>query len=318
MTDPQPQKPSDELRLLERVLLAHVEEQRRARRWGLFFKLALVIYLGAALFASQAPFREMLQSEGEEKTAVIDVAGVIAPGQPSSADNLMDALKEASEDKKVKGIVLRMNSPGGSPVQSASVYDEIRRIKKDRPDFPIIAVVADLCASGCYYIAAAADKIYVSEASVVGSIGVIMGSFGFVETMKWLGVERRIMTAGEHKALLDPFAPVDPVAKLHMQGLINEVHQQFIAAVKAGRGERLKDIPELFTGLVWNGHEGIALGLADAIGTDRMVAESVIGAKRRVNFNPEEGVLDRLTRKMGTEVAASLVSVLMQGAGTIR
>jgi protease-4 len=223
---------------------------------------------------------------------------------------LIDALREASEDSKVKGILLRMNSPGGSPVQSQAVYEEIRRLKAEKPELPIVAVVADLCASGCYYIAAAADKIFVSEASVVGSIGVIMGSFGFVETLKTLGIERRIMTAGEHKALLDPFAPVDPVAKAHMQGLINQVHQQFIDAVKAGRGPRLKETPEMFSGLVWNGREGIRLGLADEIGSDRSVAETVIGAKKRVNFNPEEGVFERLSRRMGTEVALAFLSTL--------
>lgn len=310
MTELTPKDGKDTDRLIERVLLAHVEEQRRARRWGLVFKLILIVYLGGVLVVSQAPFKGIWNPESEMKTAVIDVAGVIAPGQPANADTLIDALREASEDSKVKGILLRMNSPGGSPVQSQAVYEEIRRLKAEKPELPIVAVVADLCASGCYYIAAAADKIFVSEASVVGSIGVIMGSFGFVETLKTLGIERRIMTAGEHKALLDPFAPVDPVAKAHMQGLINQVHQQFIDAVKAGRGPRLKETPEMFSGLVWNGREGIRLGLADEIGSDRSVAETVIGAKKRVNFNPEEGVFERLSRRMGTEVALAFLSTL--------
>ena len=224
---------------------------------------------------------------------------------------MIEALKSASEDSKVKGIVLRMNSPGGSPVQSDNIYETIRKLKKDRPDFPIIAVVADLCASGCYYVASAADKIYVNNASVIGSIGVIMGSFGFVDAMKQLGVERRVMTAGEHKALLDPFAPVDPVARTHMLGVLAQVHRQFIDAVKAGRGDRLKETPDMFSGLVWTGGEGIRLGLADAIGDDRMVAETVIGAKKRVSYNPEENVMDRLTRKLGASAGTQVTSELL-------
>ena len=306
-----PQGNVNQERLIERILLASVEEQRRSRRWGIFFKLMLVLYVGIALMMNQSSFQGFLKTDGTEKTAVIDVAGLIAPGQPASADNLIDALEEARDDPKVKGVILRMNSPGGSPVQSASVYEEIRKIKAARPEWPIIAVVADLCASGCYYIAAAADKIYVSEASVVGSIGVIMGSFGFTEAMKSLGVERRIMTAGEHKALLDPFAPVDPVAKVHMQGLIGEVHRQFIDAVKLGRGDRLKETPDMFSGLVWNGSEGIRLGLADALGNDRWVAETVIGAKERVNFNPEENFFDRMTRRMGTSFGSAVASAML-------
>jgi protease IV len=296
---------------LEKVLLATVEEQKRARRWSVFFKLAILVYIGAAFLINQNPFKNAFEKETEGQTAVIDVAGLIAPGQPASADNVIEALKSASEDSKVKGIALRMNSPGGSPVQSDNIYETIRKLKKDRPDFPIIAVVADLCASGCYYVASAADKIYVNNASVIGSIGVIMGSFGFVDAMKQLGVERRVMTAGEHKALLDPFAPVDPVARTHMLGVLAQVHRQFIDAVKAGRGDRLKETPDMFSGLVWTGGEGIRLGLADAIGDDRMVAETVIGAKKRVSYNPEENVMDRLTRKLGASAGTQVTSELL-------
>jgi len=293
---------------LERVLMASIEEQRRARRWGIFFKSLLVIYLGVATWMTLRPMMGSSNSDGRDHTAVIDVAGVIAPGQPASADNIIEGLRDAVEDKHTKGIILRVNSPGGSPVQSAYIYEEIRRLKKLKPELPIHAVVADMCASGGYYIAAAVDKIFVSNASVIGSIGVIMGSFGFVDTMKRLGVERRIMTAGEHKALLDPFAPVDLVAQQHMQGVLGQVHQQFIDAVKQGRGNRLKETPDMFSGLIWTGAEGIKLGLADGLGDARYVAEEVIGAKKLVDFNPEENFLDRMGRRLG----ASLGHVLLE------
>jgi protease IV len=305
------QRPNFEQKILEKVLLATVEEQRRARRWSIFFKLAVLVYIAGAVIVSQSPFNNLFDKEADEKTAVIDVAGLIAPGQPASADNIIEALKDASADKKVKGIILRMNSPGGSPVQSDNIFETIRKIKKEKPELPIIAVVADLCASGCYYVASATDKIYVNNASVIGSIGVIMGSFGFVDAMKQLGIERRVMTAGDHKALLDPFAPVDPVAKTHMQGVLAEVHRQFITAVKTGRGDRLKETPDMFSGLVWTGGEGIKLGLADDLGDDRSVAETVIGAKKRVSFNPEENAFDRFTRKFGASAGTQVASEVL-------
>lgn len=301
-----PHAPHWERETLEKVLLASVEEQRRARRWGIFFKSLLAIYLGVALWMTAKPLAGHGDRDGDH-TAVIDVAGMIAPGQPASSDNIIEGLRDAVEDKHTKGIILRMNTPGGSPVQSAYIYEEIRRIKKLKPDLPIYAVVADMCASGGYYVASAADKIFVNGASVVGSIGVIMGSFGFVDTMKMIGVERRIMTAGEHKALMDPFAPVDPVAQQHMQGVLGKVHQQFIEAVKTGRGDRLKEMPELFSGLVWTGGEGIQLGLADSLGDVRSVAENLIGAKKLVDFNPEENLLDRMGRQFGVAMGQALL-----------
>lgn len=304
------QRQDFEQKTLEKILLATVEEQRRARRWGIFFKLMILVYIAGAVLVAQEPFKNLFEKEGEGHSAVIDVAGIIAPGQPASADNIIEALLNASADKKVKGIILRMNSPGGSPVQSDNIFETIRKIKKEKPELPIVAVVADLCASGCYYVASATDKIFVNNASVIGSIGVIMGSFGFVDAMKQLGIERRVMTAGDHKALLDPFAPIDPVAKTHMQGVLSDVHRQFITAVKTGRGERLKETPDMFSGLVWTGGEGIKLGLADDFGDDRSVAETVIGAKKRVSYNPEENPLDRLTRKFGTSAGTQVLSEL--------
>ncbi len=295
---------------LEKVLMASITEQRRSRLWGIFFKSLLMIYLAVALWLGARPYLESVHGDGKGHTAVVDVLGTIAQGQQTNADTIIQGLRAAAEDSGTKGIVLRMNSPGGSPVQSAYVYDEIRRLKKAKPELPIYAVVADLCASGGYYIASATDKIFVNNASVVGSIGVIMGGFGFVDAMGKLGVERRVMTAGEHKAILDPFSPIDPVAKEHMQSVLDSVHKQFIAAVKQGRGNRLKEIPDMFSGLVWNGEEGIKLGLVDEVGDIRYVAETVIGAKKTVNFTPEQNLLDRIGHRLGTSLGLTLWSAL--------
>jgi protease-4 len=303
--------PSWERKTLEKVLLASVHEQRRTRLWGVFFKLALMLYLiVVAVLAFKPSGGFLTHAAAKEHTAVIDVAGPIMEGNVTNADNLIEGLRDAVEDKGTKGIILHMNSPGGSPVQSAYVYEEIRRIKKENPKLPIHAVVSDMCASGCYYIAAAADKIYVHPASVVGSIGVIMNGFGFVDTMQRLGVERRLLIAGDHKALLDPFSPVNEVEKQHLQGVIDSVHQQFINAVKQGRGDRLKDNPDVFSGLVWTGQDSIKLGLADEVGDVRSVAETVIGAKETVSFTLKERLLDRITQRLGASFGAALQSAV--------
>ncbi|MBM3203936.1 signal peptide peptidase SppA [Candidatus Woesearchaeota archaeon] len=306
-SDVRPSRYSGNEEVLEKILMASVVEQRQKRRWGIFFRLILVLYLGIALWQLADPMANTAWW-GHEKahTAIVDVAGMIAAGQPASADNIIEGLRAAVDDTNTRGVILRMNTPGGSPVQSAYVHDEIRRLKARKPSLPIYAVVSDMCTSGGYYIAAAADKIYVNSASVVGSIGVIMGNFGFVEAINKLGIERRVMTAGAHKAILDPFSPVDKVAQDYMQGVLNEVHQQFITAVRQGRGARLKDTPELFTGLVWTGARGLELGLVDELGDVRQVAEEVIGAKTLVNFTPQENLMDRIGQRLGTVVASSL------------
>ncbi|MGZ8216882.1 S49 family peptidase [Methylomagnum sp.] len=306
--EPKPVPSAWERETLEKVLMASIAEQRQARRWSIFFKSLLMIYLGVAVWLATKPLMGHGQSDGKGHTAIIDVVGMIAPGQPSSAENIIEGLRDAVRDANTKGVILRMNTPGGSPVQSAYVWEEIRRIKKAKPDLPIYAVVADMCASGGYYIASAADKIYVSNASVVGSIGVIMGNFGFVEAMSKLGVERRVMTAGDHKALLDPFAPVDPVAKTHMQTVLGSIHRQFINAVKEGRGPRLKETPDMFSGLIWTGEDGIKLGLVDEIGDVRYVAEDVIHAKRTMNFTPDQDVFERLTHRLGVSLGQALLN----------
>lgn len=308
-----------EREILEKALLASVTEQRRARRWNVFFKLALLAYLGAAIWlAADWEFEGFGGvSKSKSHTAIVDVAGPIAEGSPTSADNIVEGLRAAAKDKNTKGIVLRMNSPGGSPVQSAYVWEEIRRLKQEKPDLPIHAVVVDLCASGGYYIASAADKIFVNKSSVLGSIGVIMNGFGFVDAMNRLGVERRLLTSGAHKALLDPFSPIDAQEKAHVQVLLDSIHRQFIDAVKQGRGARLKETPELFTGLVWTGEDALKLGLADDLGDVRSVAKDVIRAEETVNFTPRERLLERISHRIGAGMGAILGQTLA-GAPELR
>jgi len=293
--------------VLEKVLLESIVEQRRARRWGIFFKIVLVLYVGAGLWLVASPLDGKARGGGSH-TAVVDVVGTIVDGGDTNAGSLMEGLRDAAEDKRTKGIILRMNSPGGSPVQSAYVWEDIRRLKQERPDLPIYAVVSDLCASGCYYIASAADKIFVNASSVLGSIGVIMPGFGFVDALGKLGVERRVLTAGEHKALLDPFSPVSETERSHIQqNVLNAIHQQFITAVRQGRGDRLKETPELFSGLVWTGDQGIKLGLADDFGDVRRVAKAVVGAEKIVNFTQRQRWLERIGQKLGTSLGQTLL-----------
>ena len=294
-----------ERELVEKLAFAAITEQRRARRWGIFFKLLMFGYLVLVFGVAMYPkFKQEMTVSGKNHTAVIDIVGMIAENQISNADSIIASLREAVKDKNTKGIILHANSPGGSPVQSGYVYDEIKKIKKEDPGLPIHAVVSDICASGCYYIVSATDKIYASPASLIGSIGVIMDSFGFVETMQKIGVERRLLTAGAHKALLDPFSPAKPEENQYMQGLINQVHQQFISAVKTGRGARLKETPDMFSGLVWTGEESVKLGVVDALGSQDYVAKEVIGAETLVDFTQQERLVDRLAGKLGATFSA--------------
>ena len=245
---------------------------------------------------------------GSGYTALIDVRGPIADKEQASADNLVTSLQAAFEDPRVKGVVLRINSPGGSPVQSGYVYDEIRRLRGLHPDTKVYAVISDLGASGAYYIASAADEIYADKASLVGSIGVTAAGFGFVGTMEKLGVQRRAYTSGDHKAFLDPFEPEKPDETKFWQGVLNVTHQQFIDSVKKGRGDRLKDKehPELFSGLVWTGQQALPLGLIDGLGNTSSVARDVIGAKDLVDFTVQESTFDRFSKKLGASVAEQL------------
>lgn len=300
-------KPGWEREIVEKLAFAAITEQRKARRWGIFFKLLMFGYLLAILGVAMYPkFKQEIGGTGKNHTAVIDLVGMIAEDQNANAESIIDSLRNAVKDKNTKGIIIHANSPGGSPVQSAYVYDEIKKIKKEHPNLPIHAVVSDICASGCYYVVSAVDKIYASPASLIGSIGVIMDSFGFVETMKLLGVERRLLTAGEHKALLDPFSPGKPDEQQYMQNLINQVHLQFIDAVKKGRGSRLKETPDMFSGLVWTGEESVKLGVVDAMGTQDYVAKEVIGAETQVDFTEQERLVDRIAGKLGASLSLGL------------
>ncbi|MCU9950232.1 signal peptide peptidase SppA [Pseudomonas solani] len=296
-------------KLLEKAVLAGVQEQRRSRRWGIFFKVLTFLYLFVAL-ALFSPLFDLQKTaaRGESHTALVEVKGMIADGEAASADNIVGSLRAAFEDTKTKGIVLRINSPGGSPVQSGYIYDEIRRLRGEHADIKVYAVITDLGASGAYYIASAADEIYADKASLVGSIGVTAASFGFVDLMGKLGVERRVYTSGEHKAFLDPFQAQKPDETAFWQGVLDTTHKQFIDSVKKGRGDRLKveGHPELFSGLVWSGEQALELGLVDKLGSTSYVAREVIGEKEIVDYTKQETPFDRFAKKLGASVAEQL------------
>ena len=291
--------------VLEKLAFAALKEQRRARRWGIFFKLLGFAYLTFLLIMLlDWPGDDGLT--GSKHSALVDLTGVIQTRSSASADNVTAALQGAFKDKNTQGVILRINSPGGSPVQAGIIYDEIRRLRAKYPNVPLYAVVEDICASGGYYVASASDKIFVDKASIVGSIGVLMDQFGFTGTMDKLGVERRVITAGENKAFLDPFSPLRPEDVKHAHELIDEVHRQFITVVKKGRGDRLKESSELFSGLMWTGSKSIELGLSDGYGSVDSVAREVIKAEQVVDFTRKENVAERIARRFGAVFAEAL------------
>jgi protease-4 len=292
--------------VIERLATEGLREQKRARRWGIFFKLLTFGFLFATLLLAIGAFSESTHTCLDKCTALIEMRGELDADAPASAENIMSGLQAAFKNKGTQGVVLRINSPGGSPVQAGEINDEIRRLRAKYPATPIYAVVEEVCASGAYYVAVAADQIYVDKASLIGSIGVIIDGFGFVDAMDKLGIERRALAAGENKAFLDPFSPLSPQQRDYAQKMIAEIHQQFIAAVKAGRGARLKESPELFSGLVWNGARGVDLGLADAFGSVDYVAREVIKAEDVVDFTVKENFTERLARKFGATLAKSV------------
>jgi len=303
-----------EREVIEKLALAAITEQTRARRWGVFFKSLMFVYLIAVFGVAMYPkLKQDIGVDSKDHTAVIDVVGMIAEGKDANADSIIESLRNAVKDKHTKGIILHANSPGGSPVQSSYVYEEIRKIKKEHPELPIYAVVSDICASGCYFIVSASDKIFVNPSSLVGSIGVLMDGFGFVDGMQKLGVERRLFTAGAHKAMLDPFSPSKEDETQYIQGLLNQVHQQFIGAVKAGRGDRLKENPDMFSGLVWTGEEGVKLGIVDGVGNQDYVAKELIGAETQVDFSRQEHLLDKIAGKLGASFG-QVIGSMVQGA----
>lgn len=297
--------------LLNRLVFAGVAEQRRARRWSIFFKSLFFLYLLVLLFMYLPDDWMTSGAVAGRHTALIDIQGIIAADADASADNIISSLRTAFESESTAGIILRINSPGGSPVQAGYVNDEIVRLRANHPNIPIYAVITDVCASGGYYIAAAADTIYADKASIVGSIGVIMSGFGFVEAMQELGVERRLLTAGENKAFLDPFSPTQEQDVRHIEGMLNEIHQQFINVVQQGRGERLKQSTDLYSGLVWTGEQGLGLGLVDGLGSSSYVAREVIGAEDIVDYTRRMDFLSRFADRIGVAMA----DVFLAGLG---
>jgi protease-4 len=293
-----------ERQALEKVALAAVQEQRKSRQWGIFFKSLTFLYLFILLFAFMGLMGESEKVLGKH-TALIDMQGVIS-SEEISADMVVMGLQSAFEDKRTKGVILRINSPGGSPVQAGQIHDEIKRLRAKHPSTPLYVVVDDICASGGYYVASAADKIYVDKASIVGSIGVLMDGFGFTKAMDKLGVERRLLTAGENKGFLDPFSPTDPKQEAYAKTMLEEIHQQFIDVVRKGRSGRLKETPDMFSGLVWSGAKSIELGLADAYGSTDFVAREVIKAEDIIDFTPRDDLASRLADKLGVGVAKAL------------
>jgi len=321
---PAPGDPDWERALINRLAAEHLREQRRSKRWGVIFKLLIVFYLIGLLAAglSQGLWKE-LEAAGEH-TALVDVKGVIAPEADASADLVVSGLRDAFDASQVKGVILRINSPGGSPVQAGYINDEIHRLKQKYKEdkgkeMPVYAVAADLCASGGYYVAVAADEIYADKASLVGSIGVRLDAFGLEQAMKELGIERRLLTAGENKGILDPFSPLPDGQREFIQSLLDELHGQFIEAVKQGRGDRLKGGEELFSGLFWSGEQALALGLVDGLGSAGYVARELIKAETIVEYTKERDLFAGLARRLGAGVAGGFLEVMAAlGWGTWR
>jgi protease-4 len=306
-----------ERKVIEKVALAAIQEQRRARQWGIFFKLLLFIYLFALLIIGMGWIGKRDGSTGKH-TALVEVRGVIAHDSAASADAVVTGLQDAFKDKRTQGVVVRINSPGGSPVQAAHINEEIRRLREKHPNIPLYAVVEDICTSGGFYVAVAADKIYINQSSVLGSIGVRMDGFGFTGIMEKLGVERRLLSAGENKGFLDPFLPVQEAHREHAEKMLNDIHQQFIKVVRQGRGKRLKETPETFSGLLWVGAKNIELGLADAMGSIEYVAREVVQAEEIVDFTPRENIAERVAKRFGAAMAETLVNLGALNGMTLR
>ena len=282
-------------------------EQKRSRRWGIVFKSLTFVYLFLLLFIALGWLGQGEVMQSGDHTAVVDLDGVIASNSQANADDINAGLKDAFEADGTKAVVLRINSPGGSPVQAAAINDEIRRLRGLHPEIPLYAVVEDICASGGYYVAVAADKIFVAKASLVGSIGVLMDGFGFTGTMQKLGVERRLLTAGDNKGFMDPFSPLEPKQRAYALKMLEEIHSQFIEAVRTGRGDRLKENDQTFSGLVWTGEESVSLGLADAFGSVTSVARDIVKAETIVNYSKRESLLERAARRVGASFGETVM-----------
>ena len=309
-------EPGWERATLEKLAFAALNEQRLARRWKIFFRLAWLAVIAAVLFAALKQTAPSAAKAGPH-TAVVDIKGEIAAGAEASAEFVVAAMRSALEDEGSKALVLLINSPVGSPVQAGIINDEIVRLRA-KHDKPIYAVVEETCASAAYYIAAAADDIFVDKASIVGSIGVLMDGFGFTGTMEKLGVERRLLTAGENKGFLDPFSPQTEKQRAYAQTMLDQIHQQFIAVVKAGRGERLKPTPETFSGLFWTGQQAVEIGLADKLGNLDYVAREVVKAEDIIDYTRRDNVAERLVKRFGAAMGMGAVKSLTLSGPQLR
>jgi protease-4 len=290
---------------------SYLDDKRRERRRRLLWRLlwaVLLVAIAVGLFQRM----EGEAAVSEPHTALIEISGAIAEDEPANADALTSALRDAFEDSGSRAVVLRISSPGGSPVQAGIVNAEIRRLKAQHKK-PVYAVCEEMCASAAYYIAVGADQIFVDKASIVGSIGVLMNGFGFTGAMDKLGVERRLLTAGSNKGLLDPFSPLEEQHRVYVQALLDQIHQQFITVVREGRGKRLKETPETFSGLFWSGQQAVANGLADRYGSLDEVARDVVKAEDIIDYTPKENVAERLAKRFGAAVGAGAVKALGQG-----
>jgi protease-4 len=304
--------------VVDKLVFAALREQTRARRWRIGFTLFFIGYLSVVttmLFVkADGSFVTGGEPDGERHTAVVRLSGVIASGEEGGAENVISALRAAFKHEDTAAIVLEINSPGGSPVQAAYIYDEIKRLRKQYDSIPVNAVVVDVAASGGYFVAAAADRIYVNPSSLVGSIGVRMDAFGFVDLMEKIGVQRRLLTAGKNKGMFDPFLPEQPEQVAHLQVMLDEVHAHFIAAVRDGRGDRLVETEGIFSGLIWSGETALTLGLADAYGDTNSVARE-LGAEQIVDFTLQSGLLERLADRLGASIGQRISQSLVGGMG---
>ncbi len=304
-----------ERQTIQNVLLEHLQEQRRARRWGIFFKVATLLVVFIFVLGFYPRDHSQPSVSGRAHTALVNVYGAIDADEEANADSIRAALRSAFQSKQAKGVVLRINSPGGSPVQARQVYNEIRALRKQYPATKIYAVIEDMGTSAAYLIACAADEIYADETSLVGSIGVKVESFGFVELMQKAGVERRAYTAGKYKNVLDPFSPMDEIEKQHILAELQLTHDAFIQNVREGRGKRLQENELLFSGLFWSGTRALKMGLVDGFGDAEYVAKELVKAKELLDYTPDINLFDKIARRVGASVGTALSGMSLSKQG---
>ncbi len=304
-------KPSTPNDLLQQIALEYLTEKKRKRRWGIFYKTFFLLVILA--FASLFFIGDDEDLRLSPHAALIDIRGEMSDQSTSKADNIAESLANAYKDKGTKAIILRINSPGGSPVQADDIYREIRRYKIMHPEIKVYAVCTDMCASAAYYAASAADEIYANPASLVGSIGVVYDGFGFTDIMKKAGIERRLMTAGQYKGMMDPFSPEEPQEKQFLQVMLDTIHKQFEDRVKEGRGDRLKITADTFSGLFWTGAQAKELGLIDGFGSAGSVARDVIHHKHIIDYTVTDNFLDQFAHELGSGFTSELLLHVHQG-----